>query len=421
MSDFTSKASTHIKRFINRAIHAAKKLLGRILRLLPVAAQKKIREFLDRRSIHIIEAQRYELKRILADLRQGQDYLQIVIFPPSLDWDVQLFQRPQQLALALARQGVLVFYLQPKPDHHSPSFNKINNRLYLCNVHTEVFNFLANPTIYLLTWNSDYANCFNQPHILYDFVDDINVFYGDHAQIVKGHQYLLQNAAIVLATAKKLVAEAQLLRHDVLYSPNGVDYNDFVNPEPDFARSEPEDLLPILALNQPIIGYYGALARWFDYDLLKNVAALRPNYSFVLIGPDYDGTLEKVRLSDFRNIHWLGVKPYKELPIYLHFFDAVTIPFLVNDITHATSPLKLFEYMAGGKPIVITPMKESMIYPGVLVGDTAELFAEQLDRALDLRCDSVYIESLRKTARENTWDNRAVEIIKKIEMVLKSA
>lgn len=65
------------------------------------------------------------------------------------------------------------------------------------------------------------------------------------------------------------------------------------------------------------------------------------------------------------------MKPYRELPAYLRFFDAAMIPFLVNDITNATSPLKLFEYMAGGKPVVVTPMEESQHYPGVLVADGA--------------------------------------------------
>jgi glycosyltransferase involved in cell wall biosynthesis len=218
----------------------------------------------------------------------------------------------------------------------------------------------------------------------------------------------------VLATARKLVAEAKDLRQDVLYSPNGVDYNHFVNQGSGSAGSVPEDLKPILALNQPIIGYYGALARWFDYNLLKSIAAFRPNYSFVIIGPDYDGTLEPERLSDYDNIHWLGVKPYNDLPNYLHYFDVATIPFIVNEITHATSPLKLFEYMAGGKPVVITPMQESMGYPGVLVGENAEKFVEQLDRALELSTDSEYIESLKLIARKNTWDSRAKEIIQKI-------
>jgi glycosyltransferase involved in cell wall biosynthesis len=115
------------------------------------------------------------------------------------------------------------------------------------------------------------------------------------------------------------------------------------------------------------------------------------------------------------NIYWLGVKQYDELPSYLHYFDVATIPFLVNDITHATSPLKLFEYMAGGKPIVITPMRESMQYDGVLVADGPDKFAEQLDKAILLSKDPQYVNKIKRLALQNTWESRAEEILIKIE------
>jgi glycosyltransferase involved in cell wall biosynthesis len=179
--------------------------------------------------------------------------------------------------------------------------------------------------------------------------------------------------------------------------------------------SPPSDMQAILSKSNPVIGYYGALARWFDYDLLKSVASLRSEYQFVLIGPDYDGTLELSGIPNGGNIHWLGVKPYDELPHYLQYFDVATIPFIINEITHATSPLKLFEYMAGEKPIVITPMQESMHYPGVLVGENSLLFAQQLDLALQLRQDQGYLSQLRQTALANTWEQRAEEILSAIE------
>ena len=339
--------------------------------------------------------------------KEKDNQREIIIFPPSLDWNVQLFQRPQQLALALGRQGALVFYLQPKPNRKQPPFHLIEENIYLCNVHVDVFHALPNPFIYLLTWNSDYARCFNHPRILYDFVDDIDVFYGERDQIIRGHEFLLRNAHIVLATANKLIEEVKIYRPDVIYSPNGVVYEHFARAARNEYSVPPQDLADRVASQQPIIGYYGALARWFDYDLFKKVAFLRPNYQFVVIGPNYDGTLEHTDLLKIPNIHWLGVKPYKELPHYLQYFDVATIPFIVNDITHATSPLKLFEYMAGEKPVVITPMRESMNYAGVLIAQDAEEFATQLDNALLKKDDPEYRTLLRKTALENTWDERA--------------
>src|SRR5205823_3980007 len=96
---------------------------------------------------------------------------------------------------------------------------------------------------------------------------------------------------------------------------------------------------------------------------------------------------------------------------YLRHFDVATIPFVLNDITHATSPLKLFEYMAGHKPVVITAMHESMRYPGVLVANDAGTFAARLDEALRLGRDAGYRERIDRVARANTWDCRARQLL----------
>jgi glycosyltransferase involved in cell wall biosynthesis len=401
------------KTMVNRGIQAFKKIIRQVLRkILPRPVRDLILKIIKYGEREIIAKNQVKLNELLQQYVPGKDYRTIIVFPPSLDWDVQLFQRPQQLALALAKQGALVFYTQPKPDRKKEPFQLIKKGLYLCNVHVDTFRVITNPIIYLLTWNSDYASRFKNPQIIYDFVDDINVFYGDQQQIAKGHQYLLKNSAYVLATAQKLVEEATTYRSDVIYSPNGVVYEHFAASPP---QSPPDDLLPILNQSQPIIGYYGALARWFDYDLLKSVAALRPNYQFVLIGPDYDGTLEPAKISNLKNIYWLGVKPYADLPSYLHYFDVATIPFMVNDITNATSPLKLFEYIAGGKPVVVTPMRESMQYKDILIAKTPEEFANSLDKAILQGQDAAYISKIKEVARQNTWESRAEEVLQEIE------
>lgn len=399
--------------WLKRAWRFSKYWAIRILKkITPEPLKKVVRKVLALGERKIIAQNQELLRQILQERQAGKDYRDIIIFPPGLDWDVQLFQRPQQLALALAKQGALVFYIQPKPDRKLQPFVEIEERLFLCNVHVDTFRILTNPWIYLLTWNSDYAKCFNQPRVIYDFVDDIDVFYGDRDNIVRGHKRLLQDSTLVLATARKLFEEASQSRPDVILSPNGVVYEHFAVA----ARGEhpeiPALLRPIAEKGRPIIGYYGALARWFDYPLLKELASLRPEYEFVLIGPDYDGTLKHTDMLEIPNVHWLGVIPYRELPGYLQCFDVATIPFIVNEITHATSPLKLFEYMAAEKPVVITPMRESMHYDGVLVGGDAHSFAAQIDRGLQLRADATYLALLRQIALDNTWEQRAEQILR---------
>jgi hypothetical protein len=99
------------------------------------------------------------------------------------------------------------------------------------------------------------------------------------------------------------------------------------------------------------------------------------------------------------------------LPDYLRYFSVATIPFLVNNITLATSPIKLFEYMAAGKPIVTTDMPECRKYPGVFVAQNVKGFVDHLEHALTLVNDPGYLQQLYQTAQANTWDARVDQIV----------
>ncbi len=334
----------------------------------------------------------------------------LVIFPPSLDWHSQLFQRPQQLALALARQGATVFYIQPVKSYQQTGVQRYQERLYLCDLPTGSFWFLENPIIYLLTWNAKYMTAFDKPRVIYDYVDELGAFEGNRNQMERQHALLLQRADWVLATAERLYQSALPVRPGVLLCPNGADY-DFITDALERTATPPADLQPILSLEKSVVGYYGALAHWFDFELIKTVAVARSDLSFVLIGPDIDASLQKSRALQLPNIHWLGVKAYAEIPQYLRYFDAAMIPFCLNDVTHATSPLKLFEYMAGGKPVVITAMAESMRYPGVIVAYDTEDFSRKLDQALLLKSDPEYLATIDQIARMNTWNKRALQVL----------
>ncbi len=382
------------------------------LQVLPGSLARPLRAASRRRRIEAAQPYREQLGAILnahADVRQ------VIIFPPNLDWNVQLFQRPQQLALALAERGALVFYMPPKPDPAKEAFRRLRPRLYLCHAPVETFALLESPLIYLLTWNRSYAGAFRSPRIIYDYVDDIRVFEGNYRQMVRDHERLLREAHLVLTTADSLYRAACKLRPDALLCSNGADYEHFATAR---LRQDtpPDDMRPIAERGNPVVGYYGALAEWFDYGLVREVARRRPDISFVIIGPDYDGTMHPAFL-DLPNLDWLGVKPYADLPRYLAYFDVATIPFIVNEVTHAVSPLKLFEYMAGGKPVIVTPMRESMRYDGVLVADTPESFSRRIDEALQLRHAPAYLQRIDAVARANTWEARAEQILSALDEI----
>ena len=352
---------------------------------------------------------------LLQEIEQShKDVKQTILFPPGLDWRRQLFQRPQQLATALASQGALIFYIQPRYDPHSEPFHAVQNRLYLCSVPVETFNILDHPTIHLLTWNYKQLEAFKSPKVIYDVVDEIQAFEGDQNDLLRAHQELLRTANFVLTTAQLLYEQVSHYRPDALLCPNGVDYQHFHSTLERDKAPPPEDLQPIISTGKPIIGYHGVLAEWFDYELMFALATNRPDLFFVIIGPDYWHTIP-VPLLQLPNLCWLGSKSYEQLPDYLRCFDIGIIPFRLNQITHATSPIKLFETMAAGKPIVTTPMHESLQYKGVLVASNPMQFSDQLDQARVLKHDREYLNLIDRTARENTWDLRARQILEKLE------
>ena len=172
--------------------------------------------------------------------------------------------------------------------------------------------------------------------------------------------------------ADDLIAQLRPTRPDTLLLPNAVTLEDWQQLP---AAQLPADLVAARRAERVIV-YYGALAEWFDWPLWIHAAKARPNWSFVLIGTAYDGDVAAVqaRAAAAPNIHYLGPKRYDELPAYMQFVDVATIPFVLNAITHACSPVKLFEYMAAGKPIVTTAMREVLKYQSVLVARSAEDF-----------------------------------------------
>ena len=123
-------------------------------------------------------------------------------------------------------------------------------------------------------------------------------------------------------------------------------------------------------------------------------------------------------MEQYENIHYLGARNYKVLKNYANQFTVCTIPFLINSITEATSPVKLFEYMALEKPIVTTDMKECRKYKSVLVAKNHEEYIEFIDKAIEMdrkqNENKKYFELLDKEARENDWMKKTEEIIKLI-------
>ena len=153
---------------------------------------------------------------------------------------------------------------------------------------------------------------------------------------------------------------------------------------------------------------------------LKTIAK-NPDMEFILIGLKYsDKSIKETeeyfkKLEQFDNFTYIPPISYKDIPLYAKCWDVATIPFKINDITLGTSPVKLFEYMAMGLPIVTTPMPECKLYKSVFIADNAEDFSAKLKQAIKSKNDAKYQKILAKEASENTWEMRVNDMIDIIE------
>lgn len=369
----------------------------------------------------------------LDEILSKNSYERIIIWRSSFGWNVPLFQRPQHISLGLSKQKCLVFYEVTHFTDKIKDLEEINNNLILINLENKsiqkiLFSKLKNINkpkyiqIYSTDWNmkleelKEYIK--NGYKIIYEYIDEINPILSGTKDIPinikEKYEYMLSDKEniFVVVTADKLKEDIEKKRRTekLVFACNGVDYEHYQNIDNAFKFDETFE--QILKQDKPIIGYYGAFASWFDYDMVSNLAKQRPEYNIVLIGSKYDDSLEKSNIEKLENVYFLGTKDYKILKNYASKFNICTVPFLINDITKATSPLKIFEYMALEKPIVTTAMDECKKYKSIFIANNKDEFIELIDKAhkLNREKNEEYYETLKKEALENTWDSKAKSI-----------
>lgn len=403
---------------------------------------KKISSYILSKMINIFYSLNFiknkNVSRKLDKIIKNGDYERIIIWRSNFGWNVPLFQRPQHISLNLSKQKCLVFYEVTHFTDKIKDIKEVNSNLILVNFENKSLQRLLSKKleqitkpkyiqIYSTDWNMNVVELKeyikNGYKVIYEYIDEINPILSGTKEIPvnikEKYEYMLQDkeTVFVVVTADKLKEDIEQERglEKLVFACNGVDYEHYQNIDKVFEFDK--EFKEILNQKKPIIGYYGAFASWFDYEMVKNLAVKRPEYNIVLIGTKYDDTLEKSKIQEIENIHFLGTREYKVLKNYADKFDVCTVPFLINDITKATSPLKIFEYMALGKPIVTTAMDECKKYKSIFIANNNEEFIKNIDKAIELERnkDNEYYKILKKEALENTWESKAKVIIELLE------
>jgi glycosyltransferase involved in cell wall biosynthesis len=191
----------------------------------------------------------------------------------------------------------------------------------------------------------------NPELIIYDCMDELSAFKFAPPHLVQHELKLLQKADIVFTGGQSLYEVKKHLHSNIYLFPSSIDKIHF-----NIARTQVQEPPDQVSIPHPRIGFYGVLDERLDIEMLKELAALRPDWHFILIGPVVK--IDAAVLPRQNNIHYLGSKQYRELPYYLAGWDIAMMPFALNESTRYISPTKTPEYLAGGKPVISTPIKD---------------------------------------------------------------
>jgi len=238
---------------------------------------------------------------------------------------------------------------------------------------------------------------------VYDAMDELSKFKFAPEKLLDLEQELIDRADILFTGGSSLY-EAKKDRHTNVHCyPSSVDRAHFCK-----ARARQFDPADQEDLPRPRLGFYGVIDERFDTELLAKAAEMRPQWSFVMVGP-------VVKISDEDlprrpNIQYLGSKTYAQLPAYLSGWDVALMPFAMNESTQFISPTKTPEYLAGGKPVVSTPIKDVVRHygdlEGVKIASTAEEFVAACDEAMELsrHPESGWLAEADLMLSASSWD-----------------
>ncbi|MBI5408628.1 MAG: glycosyltransferase [Nitrospirae bacterium] len=341
---------------------------------------------------------------------------------------ISWFKRKERLKRVLENLFIYqpVFFLNDNLAPYVPGADKLNGKMLSYQVLKKV-DELGLRKNNLVLWISDpiqedYLGIVNEKKSVYDCFDDYFAIPGN--PIIKNieknrlrEKHILENVDIVLTVSNKLYESKSKVNNNTYMVPNAADTALFLKSFDESTAIHPD----MKGIPHPIIGSVGNLNQRIDFGLIKNVAVNHPEWSVVIVG-DWSGADPAFVNSDLikgmkkmDNIHWMGHRPMEVLPNYLKAFDVCIIPYAPEDpFNISCSPLKLYEYLATGKPIVSTRLPTVDEYSDVVhIGNDYKEFEEGIRLALTEKngCGDRRI----KLAYKNSWDNRANEIFSIIE------
>jgi glycosyltransferase involved in cell wall biosynthesis len=345
-----------------------------------------------------------------------------------LRWDF-VFQRPQHLMTRLAEHYNILFVEEPVFDEGQAYLQKteVARNITVVRPHTPIhaggFHDDQLPTLQALLADGNLVAEGERPYVwfytpmalpllqgfdpalvIYDCMDELAAFKNPPKQLLQRESALL-NIADLCFTGGPSLYEAKKNRHPNAHCfSSSVDAKHFQQAL-DRSNSHPEQA----GIAHPRLGFYGVIDERFDTELIKEVAAARPDWQIVLVGPVVK--IDPANLPRANNIHYMGQRTYDELPKFLAGWDVCLLPFALNESTKFISPTKVLEYMAAELPSVSTPITDVKVPYGdvVAIAETPAEFIAACDRMLALSAEekASLAARVRAVVANTSWDKTA--------------
>ncbi|HDR9128311.1 TPA: glycosyltransferase, partial [Burkholderia vietnamiensis] len=348
-----------------------------------------------------------------------------------IDWHFRI-QRPQHLAREFARAGHRVYFFSNHfEDAREPGYSieRLDDTLPLYQVKLKVRHapaiYFAAPTVEAIQqiragmqlffdWSGTerswsiiqhgywypIATGLQSECVSYDCMDHHEGFGNVPQELLTIEEQMMERADLLVATSSWLEDHARKRNPHVSVIRNAGQYRDFCDtPAERFVDPQ----------GRQIIGYYGAIAEWFDAELVAQIAQSFPDALVLLVGADSAGVGD--RLARYPNVQMTGEVPYVKLPYYLYAFDVCLMPFRVIPLTLATNPVKIYEYLGAGRSVVGIDLPEMAQFGDLVrIADTHEGFIGQVRAALAAQPDSQEVVARRKVfAAGQTWAHRVAD------------
>ncbi|HEV2836054.1 MAG TPA: glycosyltransferase family 1 protein [Pyrinomonadaceae bacterium] len=356
-----------------------------------------------------------------------------------LRWDF-VYQRPQHLLKRSARDRRVFFVEEPVFDNGSlrldVSERENNLKVVVPHLpqglqsevaktallHDMVQRLLAENNIHhYVTWYYtpmalDFTRHLRPAAVIYDCMDELSAFKGAPECLKHRERELFQVADLVFTGGQSLY-EAKRNQHRSIFAfPSSIDRDHFMQ-----ARKTIEEPIDQQDIPHPRLGFFGVVDERFDVELLDEVSRSRPDWQFVIVGPVVK--IDPAILPRRDNIHYLGGKSYEELPAYIAGWDVALLLFAQNESTRFISPTKTPEYLAAGKPVVSTPIRDVVCPYGqmglVRIASNAQEFISAIEHALKPEASrSQWLDNVDGFLAQMSWDETWARMSRLIDETL---